>query len=111
MEEIIEVTMDCRDDDGQPPINMQIDTDQQNVLEGIICSPNILNELQSKEQAEQIIVDAALDIPCLEKLKLSCSNSLLDLRPPLFPEDLWPFVEDTQKPLLLNECLYSNRTL
>jgi hypothetical protein len=100
MEEIIEVIMDCRDDDSQPPINIQIDIDQQKNLKGIICAPNILNKLQAKEQAEQDIVDAALDTPCLEKLKLSCTDSLLDLRPPLFPEDLWPFVEDSQKPLI-----------
>ena len=100
MEELVEVIMACRDDDGHSPINIQIDTDQQVELEEYICAPDILRKLQTKEQATQDSIEALLDEPCLAKLKLTCTNSSHELRPKLFPEELWQYVEDTQKPLV-----------
>jgi hypothetical protein len=100
IDELVEAIMDCKENDGQEPPNIQIDIDQAKELEEYICDPNRLLILQTEEQAAQDIVDAELDIPCLNQLRLLCTDSLHELRPALFPEELWPFVDDTQKPLV-----------
>jgi hypothetical protein len=84
MEDLIEVIMDNRDDNGLPHINTQIDVDQQKALEQIICDPTQLKELQSTEQQAQDIMAAKLDNPCIEELKRLCTDSQWDKRPELF---------------------------
>jgi hypothetical protein len=42
MDELVEAIMHCRDDDGGPPITIQIDVDQQVELEEYICAPDRL---------------------------------------------------------------------
>jgi hypothetical protein len=110
MEDLIEVIMENRDDDGLPPINIQIDVDQQKVLEQIICDPAQLKELQSTEQQAQDIMDAELDNPCIEELKRLCTDSQRDKRPELFPTDLWTFVADSQKPLVAERMQQFDQT-
>ena len=89
MAEIVNAIMECRDD-GLFLIQLQVNTDQQIELEEHICSPERLVEIQAKEHLSLDLVNAELDTPCLEQLKVICPESMRELRPSLFLEDLWP---------------------
>ena len=111
LNELVEAIMGCRDNDGKDPIQIQIDTDQQEELQDYICAPDRLKELQAEEQLAMDKVDAELDIPCLELLRTICTNTMQETRPQLFPEELWEYVNDEQKPLIADRMALFDQEL